>query len=217
MWGNNSLQDTRYNDFSFFRWIKDCAPCFISSQHDFVDRKKFPAVDYMHLMKVLFSLLQNLYNEQDKELNETVLRTIACIVPFVEKETFFNLLVMLSDALYDVQPFFHLKIVDLLTQYLIPFAYSFMTPDKMDDMADINLLIPSLLSNVLDATLEPGSWTKMMECIMRFKINASTDLLMVLAYGTNNSLKSSLHLLNRYFPPVDIGKLKILQNVCYSD
>ena len=158
-------------------------------------------------MKVLFSLLPNLYNEQDKELNETALRTIACIVPFVDKETFFTLLVMLSDTLYDVQPFFHLKIVDLLCQYLIPFAYSFMTHDRSDDMCDINLLIPSLLSNVLDATLEPASWTKIMECIMRFKINASTDLVMVLAYGTKESLKASLHLLNRYFPPVDIGKI----------
>ena len=172
----------------------------------------------MQLMKVLFSLLPNLYNEKDKELNETALRTIACIVPFVDKETFFNLLVMLSDTLYEVQPFFHLKIVDLLSQYLIPFAYSFMTPDSTDEMADINLLIPSLLSNVLDATSDPASWTKIMECIMAFKITSSTDLMMVLAYGTKESLKASLHLLNRYFPPVDIGKLiMIIMNDIFGE
>jgi len=161
----------------------------------------------MHLFKTLLELLPNLHVEHNKELNDSVIRLIACVIPFVDRDTFMNLPVILSDALYDVQPFFHLQIVDLLSQYIIPLIYAFMTRNKSDCMAEINLLVPSILGNVLDATSEPASWTKVMECIMRFKQTAATDLLMVLAYGTKESLKASLHLLNRYFPPVDIGKI----------
>ncbi|XP_066913207.1 protein unc-79 homolog isoform X2 [Clytia hemisphaerica] len=206
----------KYFETQLISWIKDSDPCYKPSECDF-DRNQFPNVDYLHLMQALLDLIPNLHNEQDAELNNLVLRTIACIVPFIDKETLLNLLVTLSDTLYDVQQFFHLKIVDLLSQYFIPFVYGFMTHDKSDDLAEINLLIPAILSNVLDATSEPASWTKVMECIMRFKKNASTDLLMVLAYGSKESLKASLHLLNRYFPPVDIASIKAYQSPPYEN
>lgn len=187
------------------RWIKDSHPCFSSEKRAF-DREKFPQVDYQHLHDCVLNLISNVHLD-DKELLDKVVSTLACTFPFVSHETFIGLPTTIAEALYELPQMLQHKLIDLLCQYVVPLIYSFMTENIEDDMADINLVVPSVLASVLDATTDAASWTKIMECFMRFKRNVSTDLLTVLAYGTKESLEASIHLLNRYFPPVDIGRL----------
>ena len=146
----------------------------------------------------------------DEELDNTIVKSIVCVIPYVPHETLLASPTTLASCLYEVSPLMRTKIVDLLTQYIIPLIYAFMTIDIDDEMADINLSVPAMLSSILDATSDAGLWTKAMECLMRFKRTVSTDLLTVLAYGTRESLEASVHLLNRYFPPIDIGNVQFL-------
>ena len=62
------------------------------------------------------------------------------------------------------------QLIDLLTQYVIPLIYTFMTRDASEDMAEMNLNIPSILSTVLDSSKDRQPiWTKLMECLMRYQ------------------------------------------------
>lgn len=192
--------------YFFVRWVKDSHPCFSMRIRDF-DREKFPLVDYQHLHECILNLIPGLQNNEDKELHDAIVSSLACTFPFISYETFIALPTTLAEALYDQPQSLQHKLIDLLCQYVIPLIYSFMTENVDDDMAEINLMVPSVLASILDATTDAASWTKIMECFMRFKRTVSSDLLTVLAYGTKESLEASIHLLNRYFPPVDIGKM----------
>lgn len=213
--GRDVINNLKYFQSTLIAWVKDKNSCFIPSQYKF-DGSKFPHADYQELFNTVFVLLKHSESlEETEDLCDALVTTIACTVPFLLQETILELPLIIAETLYDISQPWQTKLIDLLVQYIIPLIYAFMTPDINDEMADMNLCVPSVLASVLDAA-DIGACAKVMESLMRFKIDVSSDLLTVLAYGTRESLESSVHLLNRYFPPVDIGSVKAYQSPSYE-
>ena len=166
---------------------------------------RFPHADYEPLYEALLILINHINNLEDEELNAVTVRTLSCCIPYLPSETILALPITLAEILYHAFKDLGNRIIECLVEYIIPLIYIGFTKDISDKSEEMNLCIPTLLAIVLDASKDEVIWSKVMECLMRYKIDVSTDLLSVLAYGTKESLESSVHLLNRYFPPVDIG------------
>ena len=171
------------------------------------DVSSYPIANYNGLYETLLSLMEKTEVINDSDFNDSIIMCFSCVLPFLSNELFLSIPITLAESMYEVPSVMQSKVIDLLTQYIIPFIYTFMTVDIDDEMADINLGVPSILSSILDGSMDASVWTKLMECLMRYKRNVSVDLLTVLAYGTRESLEASVHLLNRYFPAIDMSKI----------
>lgn len=196
-------------------WVKESYPCFNHISREF-NHSSYPAANYEGLYETLLSLIEKTDVINDTDFNDAVVSCLACVLPFLCSDTFLSVPITLAECLYDIPAVMQAKVIDILAQYIIPFIYTFMTEDIDDEMAEINLSVPSILSSVLDGSMDASVWTKLMECLMRYKRNVSIDLLTVLAYGTRESLEASVHLLNRYFPAIDITSVKAYQSPPYE-
>ncbi|XP_047132368.1 protein unc-79 homolog isoform X1 [Hydra vulgaris] len=213
--GKELLIQLKYFHNTLSSWVKDSYPCFNLDNHEF-NHDRFPNAKYEPLYNTLLEFISQTQSIDDEELESSLLKAVAYVLPFLPTEVLLSTPMSLVTCLFDVTPWMQGQIIDMLTQYVLPLMFCFITKDVSDELAEINLIIPSLIAIVLDATSSTGIWTKIMECLMKYKSDVVTDLLMNLAYGSNKSLEASIHLLNRYFAPVNIGSMKTNQSSNYD-
>ena len=194
-------------------WVKENQPCFLINEYCFKSDKK-PDVNYASLYETLIVSMQLADRVQldAEEYTNGVIKAFTTLVPFLSRYEILDTSTKLASMFLDTPVHVKTALLDIITNYLLPLIFNFMTENVEDELAEINLHAPALIATVLDSTNEQVHWDKIMECLMRYKKNVLDDLLTVLAYGTKESLRGSIYLLNRYFPPVDIGTLKDTQD-----
>ena len=64
---------------------------------------------------------------------------------------------------------------------------------------------PALLLSIFQGCTDQSFYLKIVETLMTYRRNVCGDLLYVMAYGTSDVLEPAIHMLNRYYPTVEIG------------
>ena len=92
----------------------------------------------------------------------------------------------------------------LHTVLLLSGALPFTDADNEKTM--VGLSAPSILHSIFQACGDRSLDLQIVETFMAYRRNVCGDLLYVMAYGTPSVLEPAIHMLNRYYPSVEIGK-----------
>ena len=79
--------------------------------------------------------------------------------------------------------------------------------DMEIEKTTIGLSSPSILLSVFQTCTDQSLLLKVVETLMTYTRHVCGDLLYVMAYGTCDVMEPAIHMLNRYYPAVEIGKL----------
>ena len=77
--------------------------------------------------------------------------------------------------------------------------------DGSKERGKVSLSSPGLLLTIFQSCTDQSLFLRIVETLMAYKKNVCGDLLYVMAYGTQEVLEPAIHMLNRYFPAVEIG------------
>ncbi|XP_022658130.1 protein unc-79 homolog isoform X4 [Varroa destructor] len=179
-----------------------------STEKDHARISLFPSLDYKALYQVLVHLLDcvPMTTCGAHLLGQTILNTMACLVPFLEHEYMDTLGYIVASALAHFPTSLHKDIVDLLCNHLLPVTITNNSvgsgsEPEVPDYA--NLSVASIIMLVFQYTDQMAHQAQLLECLLSLKRDIVKDLLCVIAHGTAKARHPAVEMLFHYWPTLN--------------
>ncbi|XP_065069505.1 protein unc-79 homolog [Rhopilema esculentum] len=204
----------KYFQHTLLGWIKESQNYFDEDSRQF-SRLEHPSVDYDVLCAMLLQSLKEAKEiAVEKQVYvEAILTTLACLVPFLSHNELLGLPTKISSAIKGIPISCHPKAVSLICGYLLPLLLGAVPTDGSKERSKVSLSSPGLLLTIFQSCTDQSLFLRIVETLMAYKKNVCGDLLYVMAYGTQEVLEPAIHMLNRYFPAVEIGTVMEYRSV----
>ncbi|XP_028968019.1 protein unc-79 homolog [Galendromus occidentalis] len=179
-----------------------------SAEKDHARISLFPSLDYKALYNALVQLVDcvPLVTCGAHVLGQTILNTMACLVPFLEHEFMDTLGYIVASALANFPASLHKDIVDLLCNHLLPVTitnYSVGCGNEPEVPDYANLSVASVIMLVFQYTDNMAHQAQLLECLLSLKKDIVKDLLCVIAHGTAKARHPAVEMLFHYWPTLN--------------